>query len=185
MFKYLLIILFSMPVENDGEEYQYKPEPPYESLARSIAYCVANSQEKVEYCSFVEINDVSMSNKFTQIIFWERKTRDIEIDNFISKTYYVNHRKTAPLHLFVVKDYRMHNNVIDMKYCYVGEGQYMVYWKEKGDWDCEIKRKVYCGDVIFTETDYDVERLDSEIIRKRSVIDSSLVPYRTRTLLVK
>jgi hypothetical protein len=179
--KFLYVFLFLIPFNLFAEENEVAEEKTsinfgnYSiNISSGVSTQIYHLFLKVEYCSAVEFNKVYYSGSKTpstyQIICWERRPKEIKIDSVLSSFYYVNQTKKGILDCHVVKDWRAVSTVEDIVYNQIGEGQYFVKWTESNGLK---KRKIYCGDVFFTETDYDPERFD---LKKH--------PVESRTLLI-
>ena len=132
-------------------------------LGRDIASAAYNSIPKIEYSSVVEFNKVFYNGcvepSITQVIFWERRQKTVDVDLVFSILNYVNYTKVGILDYYVVKDWRMLASLSDIDINEIGEGQYSIEFT-----DGLANRKIYCGEIVFTQTRYDPERLNIKVL---------------------
>lgn len=143
------------------------------SIVANAAASIHNTIPRVDYSSVVEFNKVHHNGcsepSITQVIFWERIQKTVEIDLTFCILHYADYTKTGILDYYIVKDWRMISTMIDMDIEEIGEGQHRMDFIDGGK-----TRRVYFGRAIFTQTSNDPERDNIRI-----------VPSENRTLLTR
>lgn len=141
------------------------------SLATSITSSIHNAVPRVDYTSVVEFNKVYHQHHtepyITQVIFWDRRQKQIEIDFVLCTLNYAYYTKVGLLDYYVVKDWRMEATVSNVNIEEIGEGQHCITFIDKG-----AARKLYCGRIIYTDSNYDPERFNLRVLQseKRTLL---------------